>query len=164
MLGPAVDDILAAPGGARHDATGGRRGAGRGALPRSLLWRARTGTRRLITAADYGYPSTSASPSHSATGHRRGSTHGHSSSAVTVVIEAVRGSLPGGLALAGIAVAIVGVAILNHPRAEASHALAALPSEERDGPLVERLATARIQSPAGASAAARSRIASASRR
>ena len=40
--------------------------------------------------------------------------------AVAVVIEAVRGSLPGSSAMIGIALVILGVAIVNHPRAEAS--------------------------------------------
>ncbi len=40
--------------------------------------------------------------------------------AVAVLIEAVRGSLPGSSAMIGIALVILGVAIVNHPRAEAS--------------------------------------------
>ncbi len=39
--------------------------------------------------------------------------------AVAVVIEAVRGTLPGPGATAGVALVILGVAIVNHPRAEA---------------------------------------------
>jgi drug/metabolite transporter (DMT)-like permease len=39
--------------------------------------------------------------------------------AVAVLIEAVRGELPGITATIGIAVVIIGVAIVNHPRAEA---------------------------------------------
>ncbi len=40
--------------------------------------------------------------------------------AVAVVYEAARGNLPGGLAVAGIALVITGVAIVNHPRADSS--------------------------------------------
>ncbi len=40
--------------------------------------------------------------------------------AVAVAIEAVRGTLPGITATVGVAVVILGVAIVNHPRAEAS--------------------------------------------
>ena len=40
--------------------------------------------------------------------------------AVAVVIEAIRGMLPGPGATVGVAVVIVGVAIVNHPRAEAA--------------------------------------------
>ncbi len=39
--------------------------------------------------------------------------------AVAVVIEAVRGTLPGVSATIGVAIVIIGVAIVNHPRAEA---------------------------------------------
>jgi drug/metabolite transporter (DMT)-like permease len=39
---------------------------------------------------------------------------------VAVVIEVVRGALPGASAMVGIALVIVGVAIVNHPRAEPS--------------------------------------------
>jgi drug/metabolite transporter (DMT)-like permease len=42
---------------------------------------------------------------------------------VAVLIEAVQGKLPGPAATAGIVVVIVGVAIVNHPRAEASTAV-----------------------------------------
>jgi drug/metabolite transporter (DMT)-like permease len=41
---------------------------------------------------------------------------------VAVVIEAVRGALPGAAATVGVLVVIVGVAIVNHPRAEGSPA------------------------------------------
>ena len=40
--------------------------------------------------------------------------------AVAVVIEAVRGNLPTALGVAGIMLVILGVAIVNHPRAEAA--------------------------------------------
>jgi drug/metabolite transporter (DMT)-like permease len=40
--------------------------------------------------------------------------------AVAVVIEAVRGNLPTALGVAGIVLVIIGVAIVNHPRAEAA--------------------------------------------
>jgi drug/metabolite transporter (DMT)-like permease len=40
--------------------------------------------------------------------------------AVAVVIEAVRGALPGFGATIGVALVILGVAIVNHPRAEAA--------------------------------------------
>jgi drug/metabolite transporter (DMT)-like permease len=43
---------------------------------------------------------------------------------VAVVIEAVRGALPGAAATVGVLVVIVGVAIVNHPRAEGSPASA----------------------------------------
>jgi O-acetylserine/cysteine efflux transporter len=39
--------------------------------------------------------------------------------AVAVIIEAVRGTLPGPVATVGVAIVILGVAIVNHPRAEA---------------------------------------------
>jgi drug/metabolite transporter (DMT)-like permease len=38
--------------------------------------------------------------------------------AVAVVVEAIRGQLPGATAMAGVVLVIVGVAIVNHPRAE----------------------------------------------
>jgi drug/metabolite transporter (DMT)-like permease len=40
--------------------------------------------------------------------------------AVAVVIEAVRGALPGLTSMIGVALVILGVAIVNHPRAERS--------------------------------------------
>jgi drug/metabolite transporter (DMT)-like permease len=39
---------------------------------------------------------------------------------VAVVIEAVQGNLPGALATAGLAIVITGVAMVTHPRAEAT--------------------------------------------
>jgi drug/metabolite transporter (DMT)-like permease len=53
--------------------------------------------------------------------------------AVAVVIEAFRGKLPGVTATIGIAVVIVGVAIVNHPRAET-------PEPDRDDPVPRRAA------------------------
>lgn len=49
---------------------------------------------------------------------------------VAVVIQAVRGSLPGVAAMIGVVLVILGVAIVNHPRAEGAPVSTATPSEE----------------------------------
>jgi hypothetical protein len=66
--------------------------------------------------------------------------------AVAVLVDAVRGTLPGLTATAGIILVIVGVAIVNHPRAEPSP-VAAIAAPLRDGevppPPVSRVCRAR---------------------
>jgi drug/metabolite transporter (DMT)-like permease len=51
--------------------------------------------------------------------------------AVAVLIEAVRGRLPGAVAMVGVVLVILGVAIVNHPRAEAADELGPPPSFRR---------------------------------